>query len=83
MGTNGSGAFLLTYVIVMFTFGLSFMILELAVGRYYKTSLLSALSNIKEKFKWIGILMVAVTFLIELLYGCFRLDSIGFYIHNI
>lgn len=64
VGTNGGGAFLLTYTIVIFTFGLSFMILELAIGRYYKTSVFSALARIREKFKWIGLFMVAITFLI-------------------
>ncbi len=38
------------------------MTLELAVGGYYKTSLVAALSNIRRKFKWIGVLIVSVTF---------------------
>lgn len=64
VGTNGGGAFLLAYLIIVFTFGLSFMLLELAVGRYYQTSILSTLASIRKKFKWIGVLMVCVTFLI-------------------
>jgi neurotransmitter:Na+ symporter, NSS family len=62
VGENGGGAFLITYLVIIFTFGLSFMTLELAVGRYYKTSIVSALSNIRKKFKWIGVLIVSVTF---------------------
>jgi neurotransmitter:Na+ symporter, NSS family len=37
VGENGGGAFFLTYLIVLFTFGVSFMMLEFVVGRYYKT----------------------------------------------
>ena len=36
------------------------MILEIAVGRMYKSSIVSALSNIRKKFKWAGVLIAAV-----------------------
>ncbi len=62
VGTNGGGTFLLAFVIISFTFGLSFMLLELAVGRYFQTSILSALTSIRKKFKWIGMIMVCVAF---------------------
>lgn len=68
VGENGGGAFLITYLIIIFTFGLSFMTLELAIGRYYKTSIITALSNIRKKFKWIGALMVLVTFVLASYY---------------
>lgn len=61
-GENGGGAFLAIYLVVVFTFGLSFMVLELLLGRYYQTSVISALKNIKKRFAWVGALMVAVTF---------------------
>ena len=68
VGENGGGAFLITYLIIIFTFGLSFMTLELAVGRYYKTSIITTLSNIRKKFKWIGALIVSVTFVLASYY---------------
>ena len=64
VGTNGGGAFLLIYVIVLFTFGLAFMILELAVGRYYQTSILSAFEKIRKRFKWFALVTVGTTFAI-------------------
>jgi NSS family neurotransmitter:Na+ symporter len=64
VGTNGGGAFLVTYFIVIFSFGLAFMILELAVGRHYKTSVLSSFARIRKRFKWAGLVMVGVTFVI-------------------
>lgn len=64
VGSNGGGTFLLTYLLVVFTFGLAFMVLELLIGRYYQTSIVSALASIRKRFRWVGILMVAVTFAI-------------------
>ena len=60
VGTNGGGAFLVPYLLVMISFGLAFMMLELAVGRYYNTSIIGSLANIHKKFKWIGIFTVVV-----------------------
>lgn len=64
VGTNGGGAFLVTYFIVVFSFGLTFMLIELAVGRRYQSSILSAFEKIRKRFKWIGLLTVIVTFAI-------------------
>ncbi|HEX7033340.1 MAG TPA: sodium-dependent transporter, partial [Nitrososphaera sp.] len=64
VGTNGGGAFLVTYVIVLFSFGLAFMVLEIAIGRYYQTSILSAFEKIRRRLKWIGLVMIAMTFAI-------------------
>lgn len=64
VGTNGGGAFLITYFIVIFSFGLTFMILELAVGRHYRTSILSSFANIRKRFKWAALVPVGVTFTI-------------------
>jgi neurotransmitter:Na+ symporter, NSS family len=64
VGTNGGGAFLLCYVIVLFSFGLAFMVLELAIGRHYKTSVLSAFERINKRFKWIGLITIGTTFAI-------------------
>lgn len=49
VGTNGGGAFLVPYLLVMVSFGLAFMLLELAVERYYNTSIIGSLVNIHKK----------------------------------
>jgi NSS family neurotransmitter:Na+ symporter len=68
VGTNGGGAFLLPYVIILITFGLALMILEFAVGRYYQTSIIGCLAKIKNRFKWIGVFTVLVTFVVTSYY---------------
>lgn len=60
VGENGGGAFLLSYVVVMVLFGLSFMMLEFAVGRYYQTSIIGCLAKIKKRFKWFGVFTVII-----------------------
>lgn len=64
VGSNGGGAFLLSYVIVMAVFGLSFMMLEFAVGRYYQSSIIDCLTKIKKRFKWFGVFTVIITTLV-------------------
>jgi len=64
VGENGGGAFLLPYVIITIGFGLTFMVLEFAVGRFYQTSILSCLCNIGKRFKVPGIAIVGVSFAI-------------------
>ena len=63
-GENGGGAFLVPYVIITVCFGAMFMILEFAVGRYYKNSVIECFAKIRTKFKWFGIVTVTVTFVI-------------------
>ena len=64
VGENGGGAFLVPYVIITIGFGLTFMVLEFAVGRYYQTSVLSCLCNIGKRFKVPGIVIVGISFAI-------------------
>ncbi|MEO9365165.1 MULTISPECIES: sodium-dependent transporter [Candidatus Nitrosocaldus] len=61
VSTNGGASFLLVYIIVLFTFGLAFMVLEFALGMRYRTSIVSALSMIRHRFRFIGLFMIGVT----------------------
>jgi len=64
VGENGGGAFLVPYVIITIGFGLTFMVLEFAVGRFYQTSVISCLCNIGKRFKVPGIVIVGISFAI-------------------
>ncbi len=57
---NGGGTFLIVYIIVIFTFGLAFMVLELSVGIRYRTSIVSTLASIRDRFRFIGLFMVSI-----------------------
>lgn len=58
VGTNGGGAFLIPYLIAVILFALPIIILEFAVGRHYKTSIIETFTGIRKKFKIAGMFMV-------------------------
>ena len=60
----GGGIFLLVYLILVFTFGFSLLILEIAMGRKTKVSSISAYEKLNKKFGWMGILSLMVPVLI-------------------
>ena len=60
----GGGMFILTYFILAFTFGISLLLLETALGRKTKQSVIGAYSSINKRWKFVGILAAAVPFII-------------------
>lgn len=60
----GGGTFLITYLILVATFGLSLLLLESALGRTTRKSAIGAYSHFGKKFLWIGILVSLVPFII-------------------
>jgi len=60
----GGGIFLLVYLILVFTFGFSLLILEIAMGRKTKVSSINAYSKLNKKFGWMGILSLLIPVLI-------------------
>lgn len=68
--TNGSGSFMIPYIIAIVVLGLSFLILEYALGFKYKTSILNILRKVKDKFQILGWLVLCIIFLICSYYVC-------------
>lgn len=60
----GGGTFLITYLVLVATFGLSLLLLELSLGRYTRKSDIGAYSYFGKKFAWIGVLASVVSFII-------------------
>jgi len=59
--TYGGGAFVLIYLALMFTFGLTLMIAEVAIGRRTGRSTIGAYASAHASFKWIGLIAVLVS----------------------
>ena len=60
----GGGIFLLVYLFLVFTFGFSLLILEIAIGRKTKVSSINAYGKLNQKFGWMGILSLLIPVLI-------------------
>lgn len=60
----GGGTFLFTYLVLVFTFGVSLMILEIALGRKTGLSCIQAFKSLGKRYTFIGVLLAAVPFII-------------------
>ncbi|WP_283171398.1 sodium-dependent transporter [Curtanaerobium respiraculi] len=60
----GGGMFILTYIVLVFTFGVSMLLLETSLGRKTGQSVIGAYSSFGRKYKFIGVLSAAVPFII-------------------
>ena len=60
----GGGTFLITYLVLVFTFGVSLLLLETAVGRKTGLSAIGAFRHFGKKFMFIGVLASVVPFII-------------------
>ena len=60
----GGGVFLITYVVLVVSFGFTLMMLEAALGRKTGQSALGAFKSFGKKYAFIGILSSAIPFVI-------------------
>ncbi len=60
----GGGTFLITYLVLVFTFGVSLLLLETALGRKTGQSAIGAFSAFGKKYAFIGFLASVVPFII-------------------
>ncbi len=60
----GGGIFVLSYVLLALFFGLTLLMLEIAIGRHTGKSVIGAFANLNKKFKWFGYVCVIVPIII-------------------
>lgn len=60
----GGGMFILTYLVLVFTFGISLLLLETALGRKTGLSAIGAFNHFGKKYMFIGVLASLVPFII-------------------
>ncbi|WP_407375219.1 sodium-dependent transporter [Methanobrevibacter sp.] len=68
--SNGGGSFMIPYIVSLFLLGISFVLVEYAVGYKFKRSLARILYSIKEKFEPIAWFILLIVFLITTYYIC-------------
>lgn len=64
----GGGTFLIVYLLLLFTFGVSLLLLETALGRRTRKSAIEAFKAYGKKYAFIGVLASAVPFIITCYY---------------
>lgn len=60
----GGGIFVLCYVFLALFFGLTLLMLEIAIGRYTGKSVVGAFSKLNKRFKWFGFVCVIVPLIV-------------------
>ena len=68
--SNGGGSFMIPYIVSLFLLGISFVLVEYAVGFKFKKSLVQILYFIKEKLEPIAWFILLIVFLITTYYIC-------------
>ena len=68
--SNGGGSFMIPYIVSLFLLGISFVLVEYAVGFKFKKSIARILYSIKEKLEPIAWFILLIVFLITTYYVC-------------
>ena len=65
----GGGTFIFVFFIFMLTLGVSLLILEISLGRKTGESIIAAFASFGKKYRFIGVFIAAVPFVIASFYG--------------
>ena len=68
-GTNGGGAFVLIYAILMLTIGASLLLVEFVIGKNSHANTVKSYGNINKRFRYIGYLNIFTSFIILSFYS--------------
>ncbi|MBE6499415.1 MAG: sodium-dependent transporter [Methanobrevibacter thaueri] len=68
--SNGGGSFMIPYIVSLFLLGISFVLVEYAIGFKFKKSLAQILYFIKEKLEPVAWFVLLIVFLITTYYVC-------------
>ena len=68
--SNGGGSFMIPYIVSLFLLGISFVLVEYAVGFKFKSSLSKTLFRVKSSLEPIAWFIVLIVFLITTYYVC-------------
>ena len=68
--SNGGGSFMIPYIVSLFLLGISFVLVEYAVGYKFKTSLSKILYTVHKKLEPIAWFVLLIVFLITTYYVC-------------
>ena len=68
--SNGGGSFMIPYIVALFLLGISFVLVEYALGYKFKTSLARILYKVHSRFEILAWFLASIVFLITTYYVC-------------
>ena len=68
--SNGGGSFIIPYIVSLFLLGISFVLVEYAVGFKFKKSIARIMFSVKEKLEPVAWFILLIVFLITTYYVC-------------
>lgn len=68
--SHGGGSFMIPYIVSLFLLGISFVLVEYAVGYRFKSSLIKVLYSVKSKLEPVAWFIALIVFLITTYYIC-------------
>ncbi len=68
--SNGGGSFMIPYIVSLFLLGISFVLVEYAVGFKFKSSLIKTLFRVKSNLEPVAWFIALIVFLITTYYIC-------------
>lgn len=83
LGENGGGAYLIPYLIAVFICALPLMIFELALGRHFKGTVVSAFRSVHYQFRVLGWLICGIVFLILSYYLVIAGWTLGYFFFSL
>lgn len=80
---NGGGAFLIPYIVAIFTIGIPLLIAEFYTGSIFRKSAPMAMKEIDKKAEWVGWLGVISAFIIAIYYAVLMSWCLCYLFHSI
>ena len=79
---NGGGAFLIPYIVAMFTVGIPLLIAEFSIGSLFRKAAPASMNKINKKAEWIGWLGVFSAFIISIYYAVLMAWCLCYLFHS-
>lgn len=79
---NGGGAFLIPYLVALFTVGIPLLMVEFAVGKWFSSAAPGAFATISKKWEWAGWWAVVAAFVIAVYYSVIMAWCLSYIVHS-
>ena len=80
LGQNGGGAYLVPFLLAIFICALPLMVLELAMGRHYRGTVISSFAAVRQGFGTVGWFLFAVNLLVLSYYLVIAGWTLGYFL---